>query len=57
MLTARTQLRPGALGQWAVHTARSPDFDSRHYDGYRIRIGEGDDSRDWNYSRWYTQGW
>jgi hypothetical protein len=31
-------------------------FDTRRYDGFRFRIGEGD-SRDWDYSRWYTQTW
>jgi hypothetical protein len=31
-------------------------FDTRRYDGFRFRVGEGD-SRDWDYSRWYTQTW
>jgi hypothetical protein len=31
-------------------------FDTDRYDGFRFRVGEGD-SRDWDYSRWYTQSW
>jgi hypothetical protein len=31
-------------------------FDTDRYDGFRFRVGEGD-SRDWDYSRWYTHSW
>jgi hypothetical protein len=31
-------------------------FDTDRYDGFRFRIGEGD-SRDWDYSRWYSHSW